>query len=92
MTDKDLKQEYLDRWGVEVFHREAKQKLGLEKMLVRSWRKLTNRIGLICVVYGFLTTIKQEVTTSIGKVKRVIQDFIYSTHDSDDRLGQLLFC
>ena len=91
MTDKDLKQEYLDRWGVEVFHREAKQKLGLEKMLVRSWRKLTNRIGLICVVYGFLSTIKQSVKTSVGKMKRIIQDFVYSTHDSADRLGQLVF-
>lgn len=91
MTDDNLKQEYLFRWGVEVFHREAKQKLGLEKMLVRSWRKLTNRVGLICVVYGFLTTIKQHVTASVGKTKRIIQDFIYSTHDSADRLGVLMF-
>lgn len=88
----DLKQEYLDRWEVEVFHREAKQKLGLEKMLIRSWRKLTNRIGLICVTYGFLSTIKQGVKDSIGKTKRIIQDFIYSTHDSADRLGQMIFC
>jgi hypothetical protein len=92
VTDSDLKQEYLDRWGVEVFHREAKQQLGLTKMLIRSWRKLTNRIGLICVVYGFLTAIGQQVKTSIGKTKRVIQDLIYSTHDSADRLGQLIFC
>lgn len=91
-TDNDLKQEYLDRWEIEVFHREAKQKLGLEKMLVRSWRKLTNRIGLICIVYGFLSTIKQGVKASIGKAKRIIQDFIYSTHDSADRLGQMIFC
>jgi hypothetical protein len=91
ITDADLKQGYLDRWGVEVFHREAKQKLGLEKMLVRSWRKLTNRIGLICVVYGFLTAIGQQVKTSVGKTKRKIQDFIYSTHDSADRLGCLMF-
>ena len=91
-TDADLKQGYLDRWGVEVFHREAKQQLGLEKMLVRSWRRLTNRIGLICVVYGFLTVIGQQVKTSVGKTKRKIQDFIYSTHDSADRLDHLLFC
>lgn len=90
-TDGNLKQEYLDRWGVEVFHREAKQKLGLEKMLVRSWRKLINRVGLICVVYGFLSTIKQQIKTSIGKMKRIIQDFIYSTHDSTDRLGSFMF-
>jgi hypothetical protein len=91
-TDSELKQEYLDRWGVEVFHREAKQQFGLEKMLVRSWKKLTNRIGLICVVYGFLSTIKQGVKASIGKTKRIVQDFIYSTHDSADRLGQMIFC
>ena len=92
VTDDNLKGEYLDRWGVEVFHREAKQKLGLDKMLIRSWKKLTNRIGLICIVYGFLTTIKQHVKASIGKTKRVIQDLIYSTHDSADRLGQFVFC
>ena len=92
LADDDLKQGYLDRWGVEVFHREAKQQLGLEKMLVRSWRKLTNRIGLISVVYGFLTTIGQQVKTSVGKAKREIQNFIYSTHDSADRLGNLVFC
>jgi len=91
-TDDKLKQEYFDRWGVEVFHREAKQKLGLEKMLVRSWRKLTNRIGLVCVVYGFLSTIEQQIKASVGKTKRIIQDFIYSTHDSADRLGNLVFC
>ena len=71
-SNDNLKQGYLDRWGYEVFHRESKQKLGLEKMLVRSWRKLTNRIGLICVVYGFLTMIEQHVKTSIGKAKRNI--------------------
>lgn len=92
VTDDDLKREYLDRWGVEVFHRESKQKLGLDKMLVRSWKKLTNRIGIVCVVYGFLTTIGQHVKTSIGRTKRVIQDLIYSTHDSADRLGKLIFC
>jgi len=91
-TDDNLKQGYLDRWGVEVFHREAKQKLGLQKMLVRSFRKLVNRIGFICVVYAFLTAIKQQVKVSVGKTKRKIQDFIYSTHDSADRLGQFIFC
>jgi SRSO17 transposase len=91
-TDENLKQEYLDRWGVEVFHREAKQKLGLEKMLIRSWKRLTNRVGLICVVYGFLTTLEQYVSVSVGKMKRVIQDLIYSTRDGADRLGNLVFC
>src|SRR5271169_5645129 len=43
ISDDDLKQDYLDRWGCEVFHREAKQKLGLEKMLVRSCTRLINR-------------------------------------------------
>ena len=91
-TDDGLKQGYLYRWGVEVFHREAKQKLGLEKMLVRSWRRLTNRVGLICVVYGFLTAIEHHVKVSVGKMKRVIQDLVYSTHDGADRLGNLVFC
>jgi len=43
ITDADLKQGYLDRWGVEVFHREAKQQLGLEKMLVTEFQKTVNR-------------------------------------------------
>ncbi|OGI28477.1 MAG: hypothetical protein A2287_03465 [Candidatus Melainabacteria bacterium RIFOXYA12_FULL_32_12] len=90
-SDGNLKQDYLDRWECEVFHREAKQKLGLEKMLVRSWRKLNNRIGLICVVYGFLSAIKQHTMISIGKTKRKIQDFIYSTHNAADRLDCFIF-
>ena len=89
-NDDELKQGYLDRWACEVFHRESKQKLGLEKMLVRSWRKLTNRIGIICIVYAFLSTFKQQVDTSIGKLKRIIQNFVYSTQDGADRLGCLV--
>lgn len=90
-TDDTLKQEYLDRWEVEVFHRESKQKLGLEKMLVRSFRRLVNRVGLICVVYSFLSGLKKKLNTSIGNVKRKIQDFMYSTQDSADRLACLAF-
>jgi hypothetical protein len=60
-------------------------------MLVRSCTRLINRVGLICVVYGFLSTIKSMLKTSIGKAKRKIQDFIYSTHDSVDRLGDFVF-
>jgi len=91
MTDDTLKKEYLARWEVEVFHRESKQKLGLEKMLVRSFRRLINRVGLICVVYGFLSGLKQQLNTSIGGVKRKIQNFMYSTQDSADRLACLSF-
>lgn len=90
-SDDDLKREYLERWEVEVFHRESKQKLGLEKMLVRSFRRLMNRVGLICVVYGYLSGFRTQLNASVGKVKRIIQNCIYSTQDSADRLACLTF-
>lgn len=42
ISDEELKSDYQDRWEIEVFHREAKQRLGLEYIFVQSWQKLTN--------------------------------------------------
>ena len=54
LSNVKLKAAYLKRWQVEVFHREAKQKLGLEFLMMRSWKKLTNHVGF-CMPRLFFT-------------------------------------
>lgn len=74
LTDDALKAGYLKRWQVEVFHREAKQKLGLEFLMMQSWKKLTNHVGFVCLAYSLLTVLKQLSGGSIGNVKFKIAD------------------
>jgi hypothetical protein len=74
LTDEQLKSGYLKRWQVEVFHREAKQKLGLEFLMMQSWKKLTNHVGFVCLAYSLLTILKQLSGGSVGDVKFKIAD------------------
>jgi hypothetical protein len=74
LTDELLKAEYLKRWQVEVFHREAKQKLGLENLMMRSWKKLTNHVGFVCLAYSILTVLRHFSFGSVGSMKFKIAD------------------
>ena len=58
----------------EVFHREAKQKLGLEFLMMQSCKKLTNYVGFVCLAYSLLTVLKQLSNGSIGDVKFKLTD------------------
>ena len=55
-------------------HREAKQKLGLEILMMRSWKKLINHVGFVCLAYSLLTVLKQISGGSIGDIKFKIVD------------------
>lgn len=90
LTNEELKAEYLKRWEVEVFHREAKQKLGLEFLMMRSWRKLTNHVGFVCLAYSLLTILKQLSGGSVGEVKFKIVDEILGISSAVDILDQKL--
>lgn len=90
MSDKELKSSYQDRWEVEVFHREAKQRLGLEYIFVRSWQKLTNHVGFVCLVYSLLSILRHISGGSISLTKYKIRNEIYSLEDSTDRLAKEL--
>lgn len=92
ISDAELKSGYQDRWEIEVFHREAKQKLGLEYIFVQSWQKLTNHVGFVCLAYALLSILRHVSDGSIGLAKYKIQDEIFSLHDANDRLIQKMNC
>ncbi|MEI7475539.1 MAG: transposase [bacterium] len=74
LTSEELKVGYLKRWQVEVFHREAKQKLGLDYLMMQSWNKLTNHVGLVCLAYSLMTVLGQLSGGSVGDVKFKLAD------------------
>lgn len=55
--DVDSKQiilDYLERWGIECFHREAKQNTGLEGYFLRNNRGIEKYLFLVMLSYTFL--------------------------------------
>jgi SRSO17 transposase len=92
ISDRELKSDYQDRWEIEVFHREAKQKLGLEYIFVQSWQKLTNHVGFVCLAYALLSILRHVSGGSISLAKYKVQNEIFSLHDANDRLIQKMNC
>jgi hypothetical protein len=90
LTNEELKAEYLKRWEVEVFHREAKQKLGMEFLMMRSWKKLTNHVGFVCLAYSLLTVLKQLSGGSVGDLKFKIVDEVFGISSAVDVFDQKL--
>lgn len=86
IKDTELITTYKKRWKVEEFHREAKQHLGLENIRMRSWQKLQNHVGFVCLSYALLSMLRQEWSGSIGNVKHIIHDQVYQIHDAYERL------
>lgn len=90
LSDAELKASYKSRWEVEVFHRESKQKLGLENFQVEDWQKLVNHVGFVCLAYSLLTILKQKSGGSVGDVKFKLQDAVYGISSSADTFEQKL--
>lgn len=90
--DAGLIKLYKQRWKVEEFHRESKQHLGLENIRMRSWQKLQNHVGFVCLSYALLSVLRAEKGGSIGRVKHMIHDEVYQIHDAHERLVHLLAC
>lgn len=84
LANIELKAGYLKRWQVEIFHREAKQKLGLEFLMMQSWKKLTNHVGFVCLAYSLLTVLKQLSSGSIGDVKFKLVDSVLQISSAID--------
>jgi|GEM_PF-2262519 len=84
LTNEELKSQYESRWECEVFHRESKQKLGLENFQVEDWQKLVNHVGFVCLAYSLLTILKQKLGGSVGDVKFNLQDEVYGISTSAD--------
>ena len=85
-----LKAEYLKRWQIEVFHREAKQKLGLENLMMQKWNNLTNHVGFVCLAYSLMTVLKQLSGGSVGSVKFKIADEILGISSAIDIMDRKL--
>lgn len=90
LSDAQLKSQYQSRWKCEVFHRESKQKLGLENFQVEEWQKLVNHVGFVCLAYSLLTILSQKSDSSIGDVKFNLQDDVYGISTSADTFEQKL--
>lgn len=90
IEDTELIATYKKRWKCEEFHREAKQHLGLENIRIRSWQKLQNHVGFVCLSYALLSILRQEWSGSIGDVKHIIHDNVYQIGDAHERLIQKL--
>lgn len=92
IDNTELIELYKKRWRVEVFHREAKQQLGLENIRMRSWVKLQNHVGFVCLSYALLSVLRAEFNGTITDAKNIVQDLIYQKHDAHERLVLKLAC
>jgi hypothetical protein len=90
LSNDELKAAYKSRWECEVFHRESKQKLGLENFQVEDWQKLVNHVGFVCLAYSLLTILKQKCGGSVGDVKFDLQDEVYGISTSADTFERKL--
>lgn len=90
IDDTKMIEMYRARWKCEVFHREAKQHLGLENIRMRSWQKLQNHVGFVCLSYALLSILKQGIGGSILDVKHFIHNEVYQIHDAHERLVQIM--
>lgn len=88
--DAELKAAYKSRWKCEVFHRESKQKLGLENFQVEDWQKLVNHVGFVCLAYSLLSILRQQFGGSVGDVKFNLQDEVYGISTSADTFERKL--
>ena len=61
---------YLARVGIEGFHRDAKQNLGLEGYFLRNNRGIEKYLFLVMLTYGFLVLqkMKNHLMLSIGEL------------------------
>ena len=75
---------YLIRGGIESFHREAKQHLGLESYQIRKSRGIARYLFLVMLTYALLVMLlilpygKMRVLTTIGDVCRSLKEDCYS--------------
>lgn len=87
LTDSEIESSYRLRWKIELFHREAKQHLGLNYIRIQSYRALVNHVGFVCLAFSLLSSQQKNKSDTIGSIKRTIQNELYSTYDAIDRFS-----
>lgn len=65
------------RWGIETYHRDGKQLLGLENFQFKNYRSLKNHVGFCCLAFSLLNGIKKSDKDTTGSIKRKIQNELY---------------
>ena len=88
LSDSEIERLYRLRWKVELFHREAKQHLGLNYIRIESYRALVNHVGFVCLAFSLLSIQHKKKSDNIGSIKRTIQNELYSTSDAIDRFAE----
>ena len=70
---------YLARVGIEGFHRDAKQNLGLEGYFLRNNRGIEKYLFLVMLAYGFLVMqkMKSHLSLSIGELCEEYKIVVY---------------
>jgi Transposase DDE domain len=66
VDNQELKRRYGIRWDIEVYHREAKQQLGLEYLWMRNYRALYNHVGFVCLAYSLLSALRSSRRLTLG--------------------------
>lgn len=61
------------RWKIEVFHRDAKQQLGLDDYQYETFESIKNHVGFCCLLYSLLSLSRKSETSSIGSTKQKLK-------------------
>ena len=75
ISDTDLVQKYLERWGVETQFRKIKQMYRLEKTQIRNWKRKKNLLALLLFVH-FLNT---QIRSKLEQAKEISEKWALET-------------
>lgn len=85
LSAEDVIHLYLQRFSIEVFHREAKQQLGLDAYQLTSIRGIERYLFLVMLVYVVLMLLNKLLAmesqghTSIGALRELLKEECYTT-------------
>jgi hypothetical protein len=71
ISDAQVIELYLRRGGIEGFHREAKQHLGLESYQLRKYRGIERYLFLVLLVYALLLMLNKQLMEDSVSVKTI---------------------
>lgn len=85
LSAKETIELYLKRFSIEVFHREAKQQLGLDAYQLRNIRGIERYLFLVLLAYVLLVLLNQSLmrietkSKSIGELREYLKEECYTT-------------
>jgi hypothetical protein len=96
-STKQILNQYSERWSIEIFFRETKQKFGLAKYQLRSLKAIKKLFLMIHVMYIYLIRTSHQTQEKFGNVlekerikqKQSIVKFIFNEATSGTELDQI---